>query len=67
MRDNLDSRKNQADSTDQPALPRPGSVMPAEIADRKVPAGFGAHFPTNPPWQTRRAGWRMFVQGSPRQ
>jgi hypothetical protein len=67
MRDNLDSREKLTEAKDQAALNDPGWDLSSSEVHQEVPAGFGAHFPTNPPWQARRAGWRMFVQRTHRQ
>jgi hypothetical protein len=66
MRDNLDSRDTLTEAKDQAALHEPGWDLSSREG-QEVPAGFGAHFPTNPPWQARRAGWRLFVQRTHRQ
>lgn len=67
MRDILDSSKaDKVETRERQGGQRtgePGWQKAASPAYRGVPAGFGAHFPTNPPWQARRASWRMFVRG----
>jgi hypothetical protein len=68
MRDLVDSTADSNNGKREARRPQldGGWQTPAPSADHGVPAGFGAHFPVNPPWQTRRAGWRLFVQSSSR-
>jgi hypothetical protein len=67
MRDALDSRaEKHTRQNPSPALMAQAWQPPSAPTWPAVPANFGAHFPTNPPWQTRRAGWRLFVQGPTR-
>jgi hypothetical protein len=68
MRDDRDVQVTPSEGKDLGSpLHEPGWELPPQAPAPEVPAGFGAHFRTNPPWQARRAGWRLFVRGSQRQ